>query len=58
MQISTCSGLAALDQANTRSSKGLRVTGVVASTCARHGFLLPEGLGDLQKGERWAVFIF
>ncbi|KAF9504389.1 hypothetical protein BS47DRAFT_1374397 [Hydnum rufescens UP504] len=51
--ISTCSGLAALDHANTKSSKGLRITGVVASTCAQHGFLLPQGLGDLQKGEHY-----
>lgn len=21
--------------------------------CARHGFILPNGVGDLQKGERW-----
>ncbi|KAF9515809.1 hypothetical protein BS47DRAFT_1371940 [Hydnum rufescens UP504] len=37
--ISTCSGLAALDHANMKSSKGLRITSV--------------GLGDLQKGERY-----
>ncbi|KAF9513520.1 hypothetical protein BS47DRAFT_1362379 [Hydnum rufescens UP504] len=49
--ISTCSGLAALNHANMKSSKGLCITGVVASTCARHGFLLPQGLGDLQKGQ-------
>jgi hypothetical protein len=52
MQISTCTGLAAMDYANTRNSKGLHVTGVGASICARHGFLRPLGIGDLQKGER------
>ncbi|KAF9513002.1 hypothetical protein BS47DRAFT_1372636 [Hydnum rufescens UP504] len=51
--ISTCSGLQALDHANTKSSKGLHVTGIVASTCTHHGFLLPQGLRDLQKGEQY-----
>ena len=51
-QISTCSGLAALDLANTRKSAGLRVTGVGASICAHQGCIRPLGLGDLQKGER------
>jgi hypothetical protein len=51
-QISTCTGLAAIDYANTKNAKGLRVTGVGASICARHGFLRPLGIGDLQKGER------
>ena len=52
IQTSTCSGLRAVDHANTRGTKRLRATGVGASTCARHGFLLPLGLGDLQRGER------
>jgi Kyakuja-Dileera-Zisupton transposase len=39
----------ALDHANMKNSKGLHITGVMASTCAQHGFLLPQGLGDLQK---------
>ena len=54
--MSTCSGLAALDLANSRNSKGLRVTGVGASVCARQGCIRPLGLGDLQKGERYALF--
>jgi hypothetical protein len=41
-----------MDYANTKNSKGLRVTGVGASICARHGFIRPLGIGDLQKGER------
>ncbi|KAF9508560.1 hypothetical protein BS47DRAFT_1373652 [Hydnum rufescens UP504] len=53
-QVSTCSGLSAIDHANSKASKGLHATGVGASTCARHGFILPNGFGDLQKGERKA----
>ncbi|KAF9508989.1 hypothetical protein BS47DRAFT_1365591 [Hydnum rufescens UP504] len=44
---------AALDHANTKKSDGLRVTGVGAVVCARHGLLCPNGIGDLQKGERF-----
>ncbi|KAK7030523.1 CxC2 domain-containing protein [Favolaschia claudopus] len=40
-EMSTCSGLAALDYANTKFSQGYSVTG-------------PTGVGDLQKGERYA----
>ncbi|KAK7013942.1 CxC2 domain-containing protein [Favolaschia claudopus] len=40
-EMSTCSGLAALDYANTKFSRGYSVTG-------------PTGVGDLQKGERYA----
>ncbi|KAL1947382.1 hypothetical protein VTO73DRAFT_14343 [Trametes versicolor] len=48
----TCSGFAALLNALTRNSKGLRSTGVVAVSC-RHELFRPNGLGDLQKGERY-----
>lgn len=53
MQPSTCSGLLAVDHANTKKNKGLRATGVGAAICARHEFFLPNGMGDLQKGERY-----
>ena len=49
--MSTCSGLAALDHANTKHSKGYATSGIVCTTC-RHEFILPEGAGPLQKGER------
>ncbi|KAF9782642.1 hypothetical protein BJ322DRAFT_1022239 [Thelephora terrestris] len=52
-EMSTCSGLAALDHANSKYSKGYATTGIVCTTC-RHEFLLPEGAGPLQKGERYA----
>ncbi|KAJ7823928.1 hypothetical protein B0H13DRAFT_2375773 [Mycena leptocephala] len=53
-EISTCSGLAALDYANTKFSRGYSTTGVGMAVCARHEFIQPNGVGDLQKGERFA----
>ncbi|KAJ7715348.1 hypothetical protein B0H16DRAFT_1339955, partial [Mycena metata] len=53
-EMSTCSGLAALDFANTKFSKGYSSTGVGMGVCARHEFVQPNGVGDLQKGERYA----
>ncbi|KAJ7610369.1 hypothetical protein FB45DRAFT_1037941 [Roridomyces roridus] len=53
-EMSTCSGLAALDYANTKFSRGYSTTGVVMGVCARHEFVQPNGVGDLQKGERYA----
>ncbi|KAJ7779971.1 hypothetical protein B0H16DRAFT_1299968 [Mycena metata] len=53
-EISTCSGLAALDYANTKFSRGYSSTGVGMGVCARHEFVQPTGVGDLQKGERYA----
>ncbi|KAJ7185939.1 hypothetical protein C8R46DRAFT_1208043 [Mycena filopes] len=51
-EMSTCSGLAALDYANTKFSRGYSTTGVGMGVCARHEFVQPTGVGDLQKGER------
>ncbi|KAJ7062237.1 hypothetical protein C8F01DRAFT_986513 [Mycena amicta] len=51
---STCAAFAALLQRETRETTGLRVSGVAGCICARHGLLRRQGLGDLQKGERWA----
>ncbi|KAJ6571549.1 hypothetical protein B0H19DRAFT_1208943 [Mycena capillaripes] len=53
-QMSTCSGLAVLDYANTRFSRGYSTTGMGMVVCARHEFIQPNGVGDLQKGERYA----
>ncbi|KAJ7740358.1 hypothetical protein B0H16DRAFT_1729058 [Mycena metata] len=53
-EMSTCSGLAALDYANTKFSRGYSATGVGMGVCARHEFVQPNGVGDLQKGERYA----
>ncbi|KAF8214216.1 hypothetical protein K438DRAFT_1956307 [Mycena galopus ATCC 62051] len=53
-EMSTCSGLAALDYANTKFSHGYGSTGVGLRVCARHEFVLPNSAVDLQKGERYA----
>ena len=53
VQISTCTGFAAIAQANTKYSKGYATTGVGMAICARHGMILPNAVGDLQKGERY-----
>ncbi|KAH7906050.1 hypothetical protein BJ138DRAFT_1138106 [Hygrophoropsis aurantiaca] len=51
---SSCSSHKAVDLADTKASRGLAATGVGAVDCARHNFKLPNGVGDLQKGERYA----
>ena len=51
-QMSTCTGLSAVDHANTKFHKGYAATGVGAVVCARHEFMLPNGVGDTQVGER------
>jgi hypothetical protein len=55
-QMTTCSGLAALDYANTNFSRGYSTTGVGMGVCAWHEFVQPNGVGDLQKGERYVQF--
>ena len=41
-----------MNQAHTKFSAGYTVTGVGAVDCARLGFNRPNGVVDLQKGER------
>ncbi|KAJ7096584.1 hypothetical protein B0H15DRAFT_773847, partial [Mycena belliarum] len=53
-EMNTCSGLAALDYANTKFSRGYGSTGVGLGVCARHEFVQPTGAADLQRGERYA----
>ncbi|KAK7043444.1 CxC2 domain-containing protein [Favolaschia claudopus] len=53
-EISTCIAFAALLQKDTRLTTGLRVSGVGGCVCARHECMRPNGLGDLQKGERYS----
>ncbi|KAI4517072.1 hypothetical protein K525DRAFT_251912 [Schizophyllum commune Loenen D] len=52
--ISTCSGFAAIFLANLKRVIGLRTTGVASVCCSRHNLIRPNGVGDLQKGERFA----
>ncbi|KAJ7028998.1 hypothetical protein C8F04DRAFT_963379 [Mycena alexandri] len=51
-EILTCSGFQAMFLANRKRVKGLRTTGVGGVTCARHNMWRPNGIGDLQLGER------
>jgi hypothetical protein len=51
-QISTCSGLTALDYANTKFSQDYSTMGVGMVVCAHYKFIQPNGVGDLQKGEQ------
>ncbi|KAF8212570.1 hypothetical protein K438DRAFT_1957172 [Mycena galopus ATCC 62051] len=59
-EMSTCSGLAALDYTNSKFSRGYSATSVGVGVCARHEFVQPNGVGDLQKGERviWQLLRF
>ncbi|PPQ77497.1 hypothetical protein CVT26_006143 [Gymnopilus dilepis] len=52
--ISTCVGFQALAKANTKFSVGLRYTGTNAAVCGRSEMIFPSGVGNLQKGERYA----
>ncbi|KAF8216257.1 hypothetical protein K438DRAFT_1954884 [Mycena galopus ATCC 62051] len=52
--VSSCIAFAALMQKETRMTSGLRCSGVGGCVCARHGVVRSQGLGDLQKGERYA----
>ncbi|KAJ7687061.1 hypothetical protein B0H14DRAFT_2654047 [Mycena olivaceomarginata] len=56
--VSTCIAFAALLQKDTRMTTGLRVSGVGGGVCARHECMRPNGLGDLQKGERYSNMDF
>ncbi|KAJ3791733.1 hypothetical protein GGU11DRAFT_644407, partial [Lentinula aff. detonsa] len=53
-EMSTCTGLSALDHANTKFARGYATTGVGLGVCARHEFIQRNGVVDLQKGERYA----
>ncbi|KAG1790740.1 hypothetical protein EV424DRAFT_1476101 [Suillus variegatus] len=50
---STCVSHNAVNMADTKSSHGLAATGVGAVDCARHDMKLANGVGDLQKGEKY-----
>jgi hypothetical protein len=53
LKISHCVGFNAISNANSKYSKGFRATGIGSVTCARHEYFLLNGMGDLQKGERY-----
>jgi hypothetical protein len=43
----------AIAQASSKGHAGYAVQGVVAVKCARHAFVLPNGVVDLEKGEKY-----
>ncbi|KAF9489950.1 hypothetical protein BDN71DRAFT_1484637 [Pleurotus eryngii] len=53
-EMSTCSGLAALDYANSKFSRGYAATRVCLGVCAQHEFIQPNSAADLQVRERYA----
>ncbi|KAJ7717055.1 hypothetical protein B0H16DRAFT_1886707 [Mycena metata] len=57
-EISSCSGFQVLFLANRKRVKGLRTSGVGGVTCARHNMWRPNGIGDLQLGERYCNMDF
>ncbi|KAJ7165438.1 hypothetical protein C8R43DRAFT_878439, partial [Mycena crocata] len=57
-EISSCSGFQAMFLANRKRVKGLRTTGVGGVTCARHNMWRGNGIGDLQRGERYCNMDF
>ncbi|TRM57974.1 hypothetical protein BD626DRAFT_411071, partial [Schizophyllum amplum] len=56
--VSTCISFAALLEKDTKLATGCRVSGCGACSCTRHETIRPNGLGDLQKGERYANMDF
>ncbi|KAF8210714.1 hypothetical protein K438DRAFT_97234, partial [Mycena galopus ATCC 62051] len=57
-EVSSCAGFQAMFLANRKRVKGLRTTGVGGVTCARHNMWRPNGIGDLQFGERYCNMDF
>ena len=54
-KVTSCgSDFHAVNWANRKSSKDYVVSGVVACVCARHSLMMKNGVGDLQRGERYA----
>ncbi|KAF7795849.1 hypothetical protein EIP86_007016 [Pleurotus ostreatoroseus] len=56
--MAVCTGLSALDHADSKFHTGYAATGVGACICGRHEFMLPNGVGDLQVGERYVNMDF
>ncbi|KII83049.1 hypothetical protein PLICRDRAFT_119895 [Plicaturopsis crispa FD-325 SS-3] len=54
-EISNCVAFAALMLANLKRTKGIASSGVGGVSCGRHELFCPNGLGDLQKGERCVI---
>ena len=51
----TCSNYDAMAKANSKDIQFLDTTGAGTVDCIRHEMKRPNGVGDLQKGERYAI---
>jgi Kyakuja-Dileera-Zisupton transposase len=49
---STCSNYDAMAKANSKDARYLDITGAGTVDCVRHDMKRPNGVGDIQKGER------
>ena len=49
------SELHTVNHANTRFSQGYAATGVGSVVCTQHGLVRKNGMGNLQKGERYDI---
>ncbi|KAF8222619.1 hypothetical protein L208DRAFT_1321523, partial [Tricholoma matsutake] len=55
-KVNTCqSEHDALVRAAVRLTPGYKVTGVILVICPRHGLIQRNGVGNLQKGERYSA---
>ncbi|KAF8160335.1 hypothetical protein K438DRAFT_1985759 [Mycena galopus ATCC 62051] len=52
-EMSTCTGLSALDHTNTKYSHGYTAMGCGMVTCGRHEIFAKNGVGNLQNGEKY-----
>jgi hypothetical protein len=50
-EMSSCTGLSALDHANSKFSAGYATTGAGICCCTRHELIEQGGVADLQKGK-------
>ncbi|KAJ6458780.1 hypothetical protein C8R45DRAFT_1056277 [Mycena sanguinolenta] len=53
-EMSTWTGLAALDHSNTKYAQGYAATGCGMVTCGRHEVMCKNSVRELQKGEKYA----
>jgi hypothetical protein len=51
----TCSNYDAMARANSKDTRFLDTTGVGTVECIRHEMKRPNGVVDLQKGERYVI---
>ena len=51
---STCNNHDAIKSANMRGNQGTEASGAGTIECSRHDMKRPNGVGDLQKGERYS----